>query len=259
MLEGLHPQVNGSMAESIVAEFSAQADRTVREWLISAIEKWVEEDFLRYSDGETSCTARIFDWCEELKRERGGTYLLYHVSCDGLVLTPGMRLGKEPPKFARKPDLTISIGNTKFHIEAKLLKPRPPRGLPLGYVEDGMMRFISGYYPSVPGSPCTMIGYVLEKPTAVSYDAVNNIIISHEALGPKDSVKLSEQLGVKVQLYESSHRGCSIAHFAIDLNGRRQSTEQLVAADAKSAQGDPSPRRRRRSPGGNVEPRHRGT
>jgi hypothetical protein len=252
MLEGLRPQVTGEMAESIVTEVSAQADKTVREWLVSAIEIWAAEDFERYSDGETSCTARIFHWCEELKRERGGYYLLYHVSCDGLALTPGMRLGKESPKSAGKPDLTISVGNTKLHIEAKLLKPRPPRGLPLDYVKNGMMRFISGYYPSVPGIPCIMVSYVLEEAVAVSYDAVNEVIINYDTLGTEDSVKHLEQLGEKTQLYESMHDSCSIAHFAIDLNGRRQSTEQLLAAKKRSEQ-DETSRRRKGRPGGSDE------
>jgi hypothetical protein len=247
MLEGLHPQVSGEMAESIVAEASAQADKVVREWLVAAIEIWAAEGFERYNDGETSCTARIFHWCEELKHERGGYYLLYHVSCDDLTLTPGMRLGKEHPKSAGKPDLTISVGITRLHIEAKLLKPRPPRGLPLDYVKDGMMRFISGYYPSVPGFSCIMISYVLEEPVAVSYDAVNTIMITYNTLGAEDSVKFSEQLGESTRLYESSHDSCSIAHLAVDLTGRQQSTEQLVAGKKGSEQDQADPRRRGRS------------
>jgi hypothetical protein len=247
MLEDLGPQVSGEIAESIVAEASAQADKVVREWLVSAIAIWAAEGFERFSDGETSCTTRIFHWCEELKRELGGLYLLYHVSCDGLVLTPGMLLGKEPPKTAGKPDLTISVGNTKLHIEAKLLRPKPPRGLPLDYVDNGMMRFISGYYPSAPGFPCTMVSYVLEGAVIASYDVINRIIIDHDTLGAKDSVSYVERLGEKTQLYESTHERCSIAHLAIDLNERRQSAEELLAMKKRSEQSEHGRRRRVRS------------
>jgi hypothetical protein len=226
VLEALRPQVSGELAESIVAEVSAHAERTVKEWLVASIEAWAAEDFDRYDDQETSCTTRIYHWCEELKRDRGGYYSLYHVAYDGPVLTPDIRLGIRSPKYARKPDITISVGTVNLHIEAKVLRPRPPRGLPLAYVKNGMKRFISGYYPTSE-RPAMMIGYVMEGAVGTSLDAVNDIIIADEHLGPEHIIKLVERLGRMTELYESAHVTCAIAHFAVDLNKRKQSTAEL--------------------------------
>jgi|SRR6185437_5953575 len=238
MLGEMEPSFGGAMAEYIIEAFTNRAHETIRKWVLDAVALWAHDGFSRFDDQETSCTARLYHYCDRLRSERRGAYLLFNLEYDAPVLTADMREGRQHPKFARKPDISVVIDQTRIHLEAKLLKPRPLSGLPRQYVEEGMMRFIDGFYPIAVGYEGMMIAYVLEESTPENFEAVNTNISTNLRLGPRNTVTLSERIDDVVDLYVSNHSTCSLLHVGIDLTTRCPSWTTMLAQEVIPHQTD---------------------
>lgn len=227
MLSDVRAQVQwGEDAERIVSLATASADRLIRKLLIESIGSWAASGFDRYDDREISFSIRIFAWMQATKAANRGELLLMHPQYDGPLPTRAMLLGRADPGATPRPDLTVRCGEAAIHIEAKRLMP--VKGLPGKYVNEGMMRFISGRYVSPGVSVALMFGYIMDGSPADCYEAVNNVIRVHPNLGPAEVTQQRESLDL-INIRDSKHNFGEILHYFIDVRSRRPSMLQSEA------------------------------
>lgn len=216
VLESLRPEIYGQLAEELQAHFSAQAEPRIRESFIEAIELWESEDFSRYSNGELSCTIRLYDCFDRLLRSEPRRFPMMRIQYDGPCPTREMREGREDPSRSPRPDLTVFVGNAAVHVEAKRL--HLDDGLPALYVSEGMMRFIENKYSASLLIPGVMIGYVLRGDPLDVISSINAHISADSRMGPSDLVREIESPLWCITLCESVHGGeVRLIHGEIDL------------------------------------------
>ena len=192
MFDSLQMRLAGQIAPAIADYVASRADSLVLGLLKASIEHWAAEDFHRWSDGEVSCTIRVYDWCDRLVNTQRAAYPMMYPLYEAYLPTNEMRLGNEDPARSPRPDMFIICGTAKIYIEAKRLSPSSP--LPKEYVDEGMIRFASGRYTAALSRPGIMIGYIFEGSVQASYSAVNAIVRTHPQYGPSHEIRESDRM-----------------------------------------------------------------
>jgi hypothetical protein len=215
VLSSLRLEVRGRLARSLQERVARDAENLLCQLLVEATRLWERENFFRWSDGELSCTIRLFDCCDRTIHENAsGWAALLRVQYDAAQPTTGMRNGTEDPQRAVRPDLVIFLGSARINLEAKRLGLRD--ALPTRYVREGMARFVNDRYISGPGEPGVMVGYVFSDPPTDVLAAVNEVV--HEELGPDHVLKSPREPKPKILHHDSYHsEHVRLLHHTVDL------------------------------------------
>jgi hypothetical protein len=170
---------------------------------VDGFDAWKAEGFPRYRDEEVPYTAVLVGRMRRIAHAQG---LPFIASPERVRYSEPVFEGLADPAEAPRIDIGVPWGagvadDPFFSFECKRLAPGRLARL---YVDQGMMRFVTGYYApdtSVGG----MIGYVVGGGPVVAKDAVNARVRADSRLGATHELGSAPAIGSLNTVYASSH------------------------------------------------------
>ena len=201
MLDAPEPPSGASaeLARLLVPEFIERNLQLV----VDGFEAWKQDGFPRYRDEEVPYTAVLIGRMRRVAQEQG---LSFVPSPERVKYREDVLEGLADPAESPRIDIGIAWGATIaeevfLSIECKRLA----RGtLAKRYVDQGMLRFITGHY-APDAAAGGMVGYVVAGTPGQVRDDVNVWIGSDARLGPAHMLEESAAIGPLSTVYRSQH------------------------------------------------------
>ncbi|BBX31051.1 hypothetical protein MMAGJ_03330 [Mycolicibacterium mageritense] len=179
MLERALGRVTGRVALALQQQAARKFPETIDALILEALERWRQNRWRTFDEGEVNCTAQLYRWLKEAKRA-DSQFFHVNIELEFINLTPEMLTGEESVTTARRPDLNLSLEPLSVHVECKRLRSHGTWCR--DYVNNGMERFVSAAYGA--GAPLgVMVGYVQQVTTDGLLDAVNGFVATHTLMG----------------------------------------------------------------------------
>lgn len=221
-MDELPADVIGS-PESLAQRLQPAFERTILELVVEGFEFWRANNFNRFADTEVAFTAVLIGRMREVQRVRNLPFMTFP---EQFEYSPEMYAGTAAPNRAPRIDISVWWDrldeDAYYTIECKRLTPGH---LAKEYVNEGMIRFVSGKY-AVATSAAAMIGYAIAHAPEDLLEPVNEHVRQHADLTDDDLLAPAAPIRALTTVYKSRHlRGTSrveihITHLFLDVRGR---------------------------------------
>ncbi len=198
-------------------------ERTILELVVEAFEQWGARGFNRFGDTEVEFTTVLIGQMREVRRVRN---LPFMPCSEQFEYSPEMFAGTAAPNRAPRIDISVwwdrLAENAYYTIECKRLAPGD---LAKKYVNEGLIRFVSGKYAGATPA-AAMIGYAITHAPEVLLDQVNEHVQQHPELTDSDLLVPTAPIHALTTVYESRHQrhaphvAIRVTHLFLDVRGR---------------------------------------
>lgn len=203
----------GSITPVLQQAIARDIDGLIDDLIGAALDRWHAVGWARFDDLEVNCTLQLFRWMQEVGRLVPELRILT-VQLEWSQPTPSMIAGTESAATMTRPDLRVQIARVAGRsIECKRLAITG--GLPRRYVDEGMIRFVSGNYGTTE-SKGLMVGYVQAGDPAAVARSINSRVAAHPAMGAPHQLAAVPSVFGLLSRHRSSHIRSGISPIVLD-------------------------------------------
>ncbi len=198
-------------------------EQAILQLVVAGFERWRDRQFNRYGDTEVEFTAVLVGCMRDIRRERNLPFVPHaeyvHYSSEVLA-------GRATPSRAPRIDISvwwdILADDAFFTIECKRLAPGH---LAREYIDEGLLRFVSGKYATT-FDAAGMIGFAIADAPETLLAHVNKRVRQRPELSDADLLVTSPPIASLATVYGSRHQRPStykairITHLFLDVRDR---------------------------------------